>query len=163
MTHHIVPRDDVVTCLAGMIADSTHWVVSISMHKIPMAARAIATAGGTLWLDRGSANLFEVEGDPVVFAGVAVSVDLATDPGDPVGEMVGVAAVPRSIGSRRVAEMFRQEPDVLDGVDAWLIVFQCDCLPTNPVYFPSLIVDVLAVADPRAAAQMRADDVRNLS
>lgn len=144
----ILERDHAVHTIAAHLADRDSYVITVPPYAItPMATRLCATANHTAYLDTGLPFILATD-EGATLAAVGTLVPMAI-----------VLTVPKTVPPSVLARAIGQPvPD--DGSQDIVIIQRRDGRATH---WPVLFVDALEAVDPRAAAEIRANQVQNLN
>lgn len=154
-----LPRAHAVTTLTSMITSGSHHIIGIDSHQITPAAYALAHLPGRVYYDRGVDTVLDLSCEEAPEA--AADLTLATLTGI---EICAIATVPVGAASRAgllEAAGASRPASTPDGVE--ILLSRCGCTPAYVALWPGLLVEALAVYDPRWAIQIRADAIVDLS
>ncbi len=147
----VMPRDSAVREIGTRVGDQTAFIIAVPPDALARVARALRGLPGTdCYLDIGASGVFSLRSPHL--AEVATLVR-----GQPPGTACAVFTVPKTIPARRLSKLLGVEIPADGSQD--LVMIQ-----TRGLFdLPALLVDAIGVHDPRFAAEIYANDLRNQS
>lgn len=143
----IVDRGDAVKSIAGHLADRDSYVITAPPSTLATLSQTLRDVPDwTAYLDGGTPAVLHTG-----LAGALAVVDILT-------LSAAVIVVPKTVPPSALSTAVGQEIPT-DGSQDIVILMA----PDEPVMFPLLFVDALAIVDPHAAAQLYANQTSNLS
>ncbi len=148
ITTNPLDRDRAVADIASAIADRTAFVILGPPHMLPaLGYRLTSMPDWTAYIDSGNPLVLRSQ-DAVTLCIVPTLLPAAA-----------VVTVPKTVPAAALSEALGQHvPD--DGSRDLVMLHDGDA---QPIVWPMLFVDALERVDPKAAAQLRVDDIARQS
>lgn len=143
-TNELLPRGRAALDVSARIAGGADYLITVPPGALlPLSAALDALPSWSAYLDSGSPLVVRTER-----SGTLRDVALG-------GDAAGVIIVPKAVSAAELTKALGQcLPS--DGSQDLIVLTSPD---GGPIYWPLLFVDALALADPEAAAQLRASRI----
>lgn len=147
-TNELIKRSQAVKAIADQILDRTSYVIITPTDNLTPLVDNLAehAAKWSAYLDNGTAAVLCTSNAEIVRV-----VDI----------LIGTAAVitvPKTVPAKAISAALGQR--VPDDGSQDLVVLHA---PGEPMFWPLLFVDALDLVDPKVAAELRANQLRNLN